>query len=176
MKWTLPAFSGFLLLTAPTAFCSTSQNIEIHFNRADGTHVEAIQKDDDVLLTVHNSAANAKKNEKETIDVLVTSSVENTGTPASIENFIAFASNKGNGEVRVKLLSETVVEQSWEILALNNYEFLITGSVTGKEETHENYYDEPFVSRSGEIQIEIDTGSIYLTLEINLHFLLLQNL
>ena len=161
MKWTLPAFSGFLLLTAPTAFCSTSQNIEIHFNRADGSHVEAIQKDDDVLLTVHNSAANAKKNEKETIDVLVTSSVENTGTPASIENFIAFASNKGNGEVRVKLLSETVVEQSWEILALNNYEFLITGSVTGKEETHENYYDEPFVSRSGEIQIEIDTGSIY---------------
>ncbi len=155
------ALSLLTILNAPLA--QASQTGELQFTDTNGNTVLSYQRGDEVALQLTNNDANTRADKRNNVDVLVTSSLEDQGSPAKITNLIANRNNIGTGDIQIAVVGDEVVAQSYEILALNNYEFLVTGSETGLEDERLYNYqtaDSPYFTRDGSISIGISEGNV----------------
>lgn len=117
------------------------------------------QKSDVIFVELIDSDLNKRSDQKESIEVLVTSTLENRGTQAFIRNFNASSNNTGNGSLTVSINQESVIGQEWEVLALGYDAFLVTGSVTGREpENLYFYHDVSYVTLNGDLTLSIELG------------------
>lgn len=117
------------------------------------------QKSDVVFVELIDSDLNKRSDQKESVEVLVTSTLENKGTQAFIRNFNASSNNTGNGSLTVSINQERVIGQEWEVLALGYDAFLVTGNVTGREpENLYFYHDVPYVTLNGDLTLSIELG------------------
>ena len=140
---------------------SAADTGRLNFTDASNQIVKSIQKGDALFLKLSDSDLNTNANLRETVEVVATSLLENQGAPAQIIDFVANSSNNGNGTINVRINSNEVEAQSWELLALSNYEFLVTGSKTGREEQYFfTYNDNTYTTSSGHISIDFEEGDI----------------
>ena len=150
--------SSFLAGGTPTASTQTGL---LQFTDPTGNVVTSYQHGDEIVLQLTDSDANSEADKRNNINVLVTSTLEDQGSPAQAINLIANSNNTGTGDIQITVVSDEVVAQSYEVLALSNYEFLVTGSDTGVEDERLYIYQSseyPYFTRDGAISIGISEG------------------
>ncbi|AFV87034.1 right-handed parallel beta-helix repeat-containing protein [Alteromonas mediterranea] len=163
MKRNSAAIALSLLTLVTTPLANATQTGLLQFTDTDGNAVLSYQHGDEVVLQLTDSDANTRANKRNNVDVLVTSNLEDQGSPAQITNLIANRNNIGTGDLQIAVVGDEIVAQSYEVLALSNYEFLVTGSETGLEDERLYIYqssESPYFTRDGAISIGISEGDV----------------
>lgn len=152
------------------AFCTTllinvdamaAETAELFFTTAEQTETQAYQRRETVFLQLNDGDLNKEPDKQESVTVLVTSNLENQGSPAHISNISSGRNNVGNGSLKATLVGDLVIGQTWELLALGSDVFLVTGSETGREpENLYLYNDIPYQTSNGGLGLEIEQGNI----------------
>ena len=99
----------------------------------DGVETTTYQVGDTVVVQYADADRNVDASVADTIDVLVTSDTENTGTPASASAAVAGVGNDGDGTVTVSGLGLNTVTETWTLTAISSDSFLVSGSVSGSQ-------------------------------------------
>ena len=159
-------FSNFtlsnLLLVLATSFAASSfantVSGELNFLDASGAVTTTYEAGDVLQLRVSDLDRNSDAAVAESISVLLTSTTEDTGTPASVTDPVAGSSNVGDGTVVVSTRGIETTSEDWELTAVSQTSFLVTGSVSGTQQTLNVGAD--YETDGGELGIRIDQGSL----------------
>lgn len=158
MKWNFLLYPALLSWLLPITQTHASDNLELSFVNSQNESKKAFEHGESISVMLSAPQQNGSPEERDMVTVLVTSDLENLGSPAVINNFFAAPSNSGNGTIEVTINSDYVTSQSWEVLAINSYEFLVTGSESGRETEYLNEYSGSFISQNGDIKIKLNLG------------------
>ena len=120
-------------LSSPDAAPSNLTIAGILSFQRDGVETTTYQVGDTVVVQYADADRNVDASVADTIDVLVTSDTENTGTPASASAAVAGVGNDGDGTVTVSGLGLNTVTETWTLTAISSDSFLVSGSVSGSQ-------------------------------------------
>ena len=163
MKRNLKKISATASLLLWFPFVHANQTGQLVFVNESGDATRSYQKGDAVTVQLADADLNADAGKAETVNILVTSHSENTGTPAAVIDLQANSQNVGTGELRVDINSDDVTPQSWEVLALSSEEFLVTGSESGQQSDRLSIYDDvnsTYTIDNGALTLSISYGDV----------------
>ena len=129
----------------------------------DGVETTTYQVGDTVVVQYADADRNVDASVADTIDVLVTSDTENTGTPASASAAVAGVGNDGDGTVTVSGLGLNTVTETWTLTAISSDSFLVAGSVSGSQDSTLNV-GESYTTDGGEVSFLVEQGSLGFSL------------
>ena len=118
---------------------------------------------DTVTLQYVDADRNADASSADTIDVLVTSDTEDTGTAASASDPVAGSGNSGDGTLTVSGLGVDTKTETWTLTAISQESFLVSGSVSGSQDSTLNV-GESYTTDGGEVTFLVEQGSLGFSL------------
>ena len=133
---------------------------ELTFQK-DGSVTTTYQVGDTVTLQYVDTDRNADASSADTIDVLVTSDTEDTGTAASASDPVAGSGNSGDGTLTVSGLGVDTKTETWTLTAISQESFLVSGSVSGSQDSTLNV-GESYTTDGGEVSFLVEQGSLGL--------------
>ena len=122
-----------------------------------------IRSGDTVTLQYVDADRNADASSADTIDVLVTSDTEDTGTAASASDPVAGSGNSGDGTLTVSGLGVDTKTETWTLTAISQESFLVAGSVSGSQDSTLNV-GESYTTDGGEVSFLVEQGSLAFSL------------
>ena len=125
----------------------------------DGVETTTYQVGDTVVVQYADTDRNVDASVADTIDVLVTSDTENTGTPASASTAVAGVGNDGDGTVTVSGLGLNTVTETWTLTAISSDSFLVSGSVSGSQGSTLSV-GTLYTTEGGEASFLVEQGSV----------------
>ena len=135
---------------------------ELTFQK-DGSVTTTYQVGDTVTLQYADADRNADSSTVDTIDVLVTSDTEDTGTAASASDPVAGSGNSGDGTLTVSGLGVDTKTETWTLTAISQSSFLVAGSVSGSQDSTLNV-GEAYTTDGGEVSFLVEQGSLAFSL------------
>ena len=135
---------------------------ELTFQK-DGSVTTTYQVGDTVTVQYVDADRNADASSADTIDVLVTSDTEDTGTAASASDPVAGSGNSGDGTLTVSGLGVGTKTETWTLTAISQESFLVAGSVSGSQDSTLNV-GESYTTDGGEVTFLVEQGSLGFSL------------
>ena len=135
---------------------------ELTFQK-DGSVTTTYQAGDTVTLQYVDADRNADASAADTIDVLVTSDTEDTGTAALASDPVAGSGNSGDGTLTVSGLGVDTQTETWTLTAISQSSFLVAGSVSGSQDSTLNV-GEAYTTDGGEVSFLVEQGSLGFSL------------
>ena len=151
---------------------------QLSFTDISGTPVESYDSGSDVFIRLTDGDLNVDPQSVETVTVLVTSSIENTGTPASSTPPLAGPSNTGDGTLTDVLVNDITTTEDWTVECtgvaenvwydwpvgdnVDVYTFSVTGSASGVLREYEYIYgyDQGYDSVNGDLHFRMEMGNV----------------
>ena len=150
-------------LSSPDAAPSNLTIAGILSFQRDGVETTTYQVGDTVVVQYADADHNVDASVADTIDVLVTSDTENTGTPASASAAVAGVGNGGDGTVTVSGLGLNTVTETWTLTAISANSFLVSGSVSGSQGSTLSV-GTLYTTEGGEASFLVEQGSVAFSL------------
>ena len=134
---------------------------ELVFLDASDAVTTTYQAGDTLKLRVTDADRNSDAGSAETVEVLLTSDTENTGTVASVSS-VTPGSNSGDGTVVVTANGFDTTSETWTLTAASQTSFIVAGSVSGNQRgiTLDSASSAAtYTSDNGEITLTVTPGS-----------------
>ena len=150
-----------LLLTLSGWVNANTISGELVFLDSSDVVTTTYQAGDTLKLQVTDSDRNSDAGSVETVEVLLTSDTENTGTVASV-GAVSSGSNSGDGTVVVTANGFDTTNETWTLTAASQTSFIVAGSVSGNQRgitLDSASSTATYTSDNGEITLTVTPGS-----------------
>ncbi|WP_269520012.1 right-handed parallel beta-helix repeat-containing protein, partial [Alteromonas sp. BMJM2] len=162
MKLKGMSINAFVCALVSPLIVAASETGTIQLVDEAGLSVLTYSSGEAIHVEVSDPDLNSNLSIVESVQVLVTSETENTGSQASHTLAIAGKNNVGDGSLRVMSTGYDTLTEDWTVTAVNSYSFIVTGSESGLQSQQYDIYanDNGYVTDNSEVRFKIDTGAV----------------